>query len=81
MPGNDRRKDVWFERKRGITIIRLTNEQVFVGDFTVHDLCKQTAEPAPRAEPADNEICKLKRAIGLGAFGSDPASRVYLAYR
>ncbi len=30
---HDRRMDRWFERERGITILRLTNEQVLAGEF------------------------------------------------
>lgn len=32
-PGHDRRLDAWFERVRGINILRLTNEQVQMGVF------------------------------------------------
>lgn len=32
-PSHDRRMDAWFERVRGIKILRLTNEQVQSGEF------------------------------------------------
>ena len=32
-PAHDRRMDKWFERVRGIKILRLTNEQVLAGEF------------------------------------------------
>jgi len=32
-PARDRRMDAWFERVRGIKILRLTNEQVSRGEF------------------------------------------------
>ena len=32
-PAHDRRMDNWFERVRGITILRLTNQQVLGGEF------------------------------------------------
>jgi very-short-patch-repair endonuclease len=34
-PAHDRRMDIWFERVRGITILRLTNEQVQRGEFAI----------------------------------------------
>jgi very-short-patch-repair endonuclease len=34
---NDRRRDEWFERARGIRTLRLTNEQVHRGEFAVID--------------------------------------------
>jgi very-short-patch-repair endonuclease len=33
-PSHDRRMDAWFERVRGIRILRLTNEEVLRGEFT-----------------------------------------------
>jgi very-short-patch-repair endonuclease len=32
-PAHDRRMDAWFERVRGIRILRLTNDQVLRGEF------------------------------------------------
>jgi very-short-patch-repair endonuclease len=32
-PDHDRRLDEWFERVRGVKILRLTNNQVYAGDF------------------------------------------------
>jgi very-short-patch-repair endonuclease len=41
-PAHDRRMDAWFERVRGITILRLTNEQVLRGDFeTINDFIRK----------------------------------------
>lgn len=41
-PDRDRRLDEWFERVRGIKVLRLTNDQVFAGDFgPVHDFVQR----------------------------------------
>jgi very-short-patch-repair endonuclease len=52
-PDRDRRMDEWFERVRGIRILRLTNDQVYRGDFgPVHDFVQRnrrtSAEGATR---------------------------------
>ena len=50
-PEHDRRMDEWFERVRGIKILRLTNDQVYNGDFgPVHDFVQRNRRT--RAESA-----------------------------
>jgi very-short-patch-repair endonuclease len=40
-PEKDQRRDKWFEQARGIRTLRLTNEQVFRGEFaTINDLIR-----------------------------------------
>jgi very-short-patch-repair endonuclease len=45
----DRRMDGWFERERGIKIVRLTNEQVLRGDFgSLLSTIGRHFQPVPR---------------------------------
>ena len=39
-PEKDRRRDEWFTRERGIKIIRISNEEVMSGKFTVRNFVR-----------------------------------------
>jgi very-short-patch-repair endonuclease len=52
-PDHDRRMDEWFERARGVKILRLTNDQVYGGDFgPVHDFVQRN-----RRTSAQSSLC------------------------
>jgi len=49
-PAHDRHMDTWFERVQGITILRLTNEQVLRGEFAaVNDFITKAVDRNPPA--------------------------------